>query len=78
MPTPPDSEDLAREALHDWDARFWAPSKTLCEACMPPAIAQELQRIRERALGPTGTSGPCFCSIGTSGPCFCAKCGKPR
>jgi len=59
---------MSAEEIEDWDARFWAPSKTLCEDCMPPGLAAEVRRIRENARGP----------VGKSGPTFCAKCGKQR
>jgi hypothetical protein len=63
-----DGLPTAADAMADWDARFWAPSKTLCENCMPPELAAEVRRIRENARGP----------VGKSGPTYCAQCGKER
>ena len=65
---------MRTEDMEDWDARFWAPSRGLCESCMPPGLAEELRRIRRILESYPGPKGP----TGQTGNTGCVQCGGSR
>ncbi len=66
-----------RAAMDDWDRRFWAPGRNLCDKCMPPYLAahmRHLEQERAAAIAQGVPLGP----VGHAGSVICTKCGGPR
>lgn len=66
-----------RAAMDDWDRRFWAPGRDLCEQCMPAYLAAHLQHLRQERAAAVAR-GVALGPVGQTGLSMCATCGGPR
>jgi hypothetical protein len=64
-------------AMDDWDRRFWAPGRDVCEKCMPVYLAMHLRHLRQERAEAIARGVP-LGPVGKTGPTTCRQCGGPR